>query len=199
MAKMIFIRCIENTARKNRIRNLILILVVLLIGTLSTACSGKKEGSDNENPYILAQPEKIAGFVNQLGYLPIIVSQNNTNYIDSSTIVYGIGAGEAKNSAILWVQEKKNNKKYYLLTYYKSQDNKINTCSNIVPLNSNLGEMKLVNDFNMLSDDDIFFLNDTGKKLEGGSIQGKSVLIYHDGIEDLLFCYDGEWAIRSRH
>lgn len=103
-------------------------------------------------------------------------------------------------SAALWCQiGSDNDRKYFLLVKTSDKNQEWSKCPAKIEWPRYPGGLSLYNE-KPISLKDFVFLSDPRKKgPENARLEKDGIMSEYDGVEELLYCYKGDWLIRRRH
>ncbi len=114
--------------------------------------------------------------------------------------VYGYLPGHEGDSAVFWCEKMKNNKKIFLLMFtVKGRRRGELKCPDIIEWHNYPGGLSILKNLNATLEG-FYYINDPKRQPpKNEKLQGNAVLSYYDGLEELFYCYQGEWLVRMRH
>lgn len=114
--------------------------------------------------------------------------------------VYGYLPCDEENSAVFWCEEKeKGERRFYLLIMRKGNKCEELKCRDKIEWHNFPKGLSIYKDTNTTLEN-FYYVNDskrTPPKTE--KLQHNAILSEYDGVEELFYCYEGEWVVRIRH
>jgi hypothetical protein len=113
--------------------------------------------------------------------------------------VYGVFPGAEENSAAFWCEKRvESKKKYFLLFMFKNKTHEQSKCSNYIEWNNYPGGLSINSD-KRIRLNDFSYIKKPQKKGPNVTVKYNVISSYYDGLEELFYCYKGEWLVRMRH
>lgn len=113
--------------------------------------------------------------------------------------VYSYTAGSEEDSAVFWCQKIENNKKYNYLLFMFKKPNELAACAKKVEWKNPPRGLSLYKDSNTTLETFVYINNPKKKGPKNERLKHNAILSEYDGVEELFYCYEGEWLVRQRH
>jgi hypothetical protein len=114
--------------------------------------------------------------------------------------VYGYLPCDEENSAVFWCEKKeKGERRFYLMIMRK--DNKCGQlrCPDRIQWHNYPGGLSIYKNMDTTLEH-FYYINDPKRKPpKTERLQHNAILSEYDGVEELFYCYKGEWVVRIRH
>lgn len=114
--------------------------------------------------------------------------------------VYGYLPGDEEDSAVFWcLDEKALHNPYVLIFVYKRTDDELTKCPNRIEWNNPPRGLSVYRD-RKTTLKGFVYLNDPKRKVpENRTLSNNAIRSYYDGVEEIFYCYKGEWLLRQTH
>lgn len=114
--------------------------------------------------------------------------------------VYGYLPGLAEDSAVLWCQVKHGeDRKFLLLIMMKRRGHESAKCSAKLEWPNYPGGLSIYKDKRTTLDEFVYLANPKRRGPRNVKLSGNAILSEYDGVDELFYCYKGEWLTRQRH
>jgi len=173
--------------------NLVLLTAVLLIFFVYfNIASG-----ENQKSYQLL-PEELLNLANQKGCASIVDFYKDRPDIDPP-YVYGYLPGPKEDSAAFWCQkEQKGKKKYFLVFMFKNKKYDRCNCPDVIEWQNYPGGLSIYKNANTTLDGFVNMNNSKKTVPKNVRLTHNAIRSYYDGLEEIFYCYKGEWLVRMR-
>lgn len=112
---------------------------------------------------------------------------------------YGVYEGAPEDSAVFWCEKKmKNVTEYYLIIQSSQKKNEEKPCSTKIVWRNYPGGLSIYKNTNTTLDGFVYLNNPKKSAPQNAKITHNAIRSYYDGLEELFYCYDGEWLVRQR-
>jgi hypothetical protein len=178
--------------RKNKV-NFVSVTAMLIFSLffLNTASS-----EDQKSHQLL--PEELLNLARQKGYAPITDFYKDRHDIEPS-YVYGYLPGPKENSAAFWCQKDyKGEKKYFLVLMFKNRNHELCNCPDTIEWQNYPGGLSIYKNANTTLDGFVYMNNPKKTVPKNVRLTHNAIRSYYDGLEELFYCYKGEWLVRMR-
>lgn len=173
--------------------NLVLLTAALLIFFVYFNIAS---GENKKSHQLL--PEELLNLANQKGCASIADFYKDRPDIDPP-YVYGYLLGPKEDSAAFWCQKTQNGKKRYFLVFmFKKSNNELCNCPDIIEWQNYPGGLSIYRNAKTTLDGFVY-INDPKRKVSKNvKLTNNAIRSYYDGLEEIFYCYKGEWLVRMR-
>lgn len=146
---------------------------------------------------LLIMPEELVDYAKKNGCDQVSDFFNRPGIVNPP-YVYDSPSDPVNYGAALWCQSGAgNDKKYFLLISIK-KDHKWAKCPIKIEWQRYPGGLSIYKQHIALKD--FVYLNNPSKRgPQNVELNESGILSEYDGVEELLYCYKGEWLVRKRH
>ncbi len=179
--------------RRNKI-NLIVIASILIYFISPISIS---YGEDQRPCQVI--PNELLKLAKQKGYEQVTDFYMNRFGMVNPLYVYGYLPGDEENSAAFWCQKIQNGKKKYFLVFmFKKRNHELCNCPDVIEWRNPPGGLSIYKNANTTLDGFVY-MNDQKKKVpKNVRLTNNAIRSYYDGLEEIFYCYKGEWLVRMR-
>jgi hypothetical protein len=116
---------------------------------------------------------------------------------------YGFYEGEVGDSFVFWCEVKKKEATQYYLVIYSDQAKKQakkeshKECPNKIAWSNYPGGLSIYSGSNTIMDGFVYVNNPRKKAPQNIILTHNAIRSYYDGLEELFYCYNGEWLVRQ--
>ena len=131
--------------------------------------------------------EEVTGFYNRPGMI-------------KPAYAYGYLPCDEENSAVFWCEKKeKAKRRFYLMIMRKGNNCEELKCPDKIEWHNFPKGLSIYKSPNTTLDN-FYYVNDSNRKPpKTEKLQHNAILSEYDGVEELFYCYRGEWVVRIRH
>jgi len=114
--------------------------------------------------------------------------------------VYGYLPCDKENSAAFWCQRQQKGKKiYYLMIMVKGNKCGPLGCPEKIEWHNYPKGLSVYKEMNTTLEHFYYVKDPKRKPPENEKLKHNAILSEYDGVEELFYCYEGEWVVRIRH
>jgi hypothetical protein len=173
--------------------NVVLVTAMLLISFIFL---NSVSSEDRKTRQLL--PEELLNLARQSGYVPIADFYKDRPDVEPP-FVYGYLPGPKEDSAAFWCQKTKNKEtKYFLVFLFKNRNHELCNCPDIIEWQNYPGGLSIYKDTNATLDRFVYITDPKRKVPKNVKLTNNAVRSYYDGLEEIFYCYKGEWLVRMR-
>lgn len=168
--------------------SLLVLSIMVMVAHLSTAYC--ETGSLPKELLEIAKKNgcgEVSGFYNRPGMM-------------KPPYVYGYLPCNEESSAVFWCEKKgKGEKRFYLMIMRKGNECKESKCPDKIEWHNFPKGLSIYKDTNTTLEY-FYYVNDSRRQPpKTEKLKHNAILSEYDGVEELFYCYEGEWVVRIRH
>jgi hypothetical protein len=114
--------------------------------------------------------------------------------------VYGYLPCDEENSAVFWCEKKgKGERRFYLMIMRKDNKCEELKCPGKIEWHNFPKGLSIYKDTNTTLENFYYVKDPKRKPPKAEKLKHNGILSEYDGVEELFYCYEGEWVVRIRH
>ena len=180
-------------SKKNRV---ILVLVAVMLLFSSYYFINIATCEDQNSRQLL--PKELLNLARQKGYAPITDFYEDRPGIEPP-YVYGYLPGPQENSAAFWCQKDyKGEKKYFLVLMFKYKNHELCNCPDVIEWQNYPSGLSIYKNEHLTLDGFLYINNPKKVVPKNVRLTHNAIRSYYDGLEELFYCYKGEWLVKMK-
>lgn len=115
--------------------------------------------------------------------------------------VYGYVPGEKWDSAVFWCKNPQAREfPYTLVFFFRKSDHELTRCPDRIDWKNPPGGLSVYLEKDTRLAEEFVYIKDPKRKVpKKATMRTNGIMSYYDGVEELFYCYKGEWLVRQRH
>lgn len=114
--------------------------------------------------------------------------------------VYGYVPGDEEDSAVFWCKNQMPGQKPYILAFmFRKTENELTKCPPRIEWANPPRGLSVFKDEKVSLKGFIYLKERSKKAPDDVTVTHNAIRSYYDGVEEIFYCYNGEWLVRQSH
>ena len=179
------------------IPNIVIVIATILV--VLGVCSAPNASEIKISTQCNVLPKELRDVAKKKGLSQVVDFYEIAEDVFSLPFVYGVDSRiRDRDSAAFWAT-KPYSGGYFLVVIIKDPNSEMNKCTSVIEWTKPIGGLSVVEDYSYSPSGGFQYVDSKGKKIPNMPKTSDAILSASDGIDALLFCYEGEWLYKIRH